>query len=146
MDVFPGPDLVSTVRTRGAVVFDGLIEARGLPLRLLADELNAIGRDLRLSPPPAIRHPMILDWRKGKKRPGPGYRRVLEVWARTLGKKRVEEEERLPIELWLTERERERLKGGAVAAANDVPSPRKSAPAPVLRHRPRSRRPPASAA
>ncbi len=79
------PDVTTIERTAGAVAFDKLLKERGFSPRGAAIDLNAFARGSRFpGEPVAIAHPMIIDWRKGRKRPNPRHQGLIRLWAQSL--------------------------------------------------------------
>ncbi len=78
----PEPDTVTIQRAAGAVAFDALIKQRGLSPRGAAIDLNAFARGSRFpGEPVTIAHPMIIDWRTGRKRPNERHQSLIRLWA-----------------------------------------------------------------
>lgn len=81
----PDPDAITIQRTAGAVAFDNILKERGFSPRGAAIDLNAYARGIRFpGEPVAIAHPMVVDWRTGRKRPNPRHQGLIRLWAQSL--------------------------------------------------------------
>lgn len=78
------PDTITVQRSAGAVAFAELLKQRELGPRTAASALNAFAAGRRFPGPEiTIAHPMVIDWRAGRKRPDVRHQELIRAWAQT---------------------------------------------------------------